>query len=61
LRFIYNATVVDVMGGVANVTFPAHWDDGTSAVFTINPSPAVLDYVDIVVKTTKTQGGDVEI
>jgi hypothetical protein len=61
LRFIYNATVVDVMGGVANVTFPAHWDDGTSAVFTINPSPAVLDYVDIVVKTTQTLGGDVEI
>jgi hypothetical protein len=44
----FNATVIDVIGGVVNVTIDPLW--GTSSVtFTVNPNPAVLDFVSISV------------
>jgi hypothetical protein len=56
----YNATVIDVIGGAANVTFDALWGTA-SATFNVNPNPAVLDVISINISnpTKKPGPGDV--
>ncbi|MDH7563915.1 MAG: hypothetical protein QHH24_03400 [Candidatus Bathyarchaeota archaeon] len=54
-RLTYNSTVIDVMGGLANITVnTADWDGATSVTY-------VAGQIDISVATSKTLGGNVLI
>jgi len=56
-KLTYNATVIDVLGGESNVTFDGNWGNH-SITFTVNPDPAVLDYMDINVSDPTTTPKD---
>jgi hypothetical protein len=58
-RLTYNATVIDVVGRVGNVTISSATWNLTSLVFTVNPDPAILDYMDMGVTPTTSPSGDV--